>query len=244
MKLKLVQPVRWAKVEPEDGDGPPSGATDDDLSLINSFSEVIVPRTRKNVFVRRAFAIHDGPMHGNRLQLATQTVRELAAAAPHVKVQANHKLDLPYGFIFRGGVAPMDGLNYGVFDVAYPRSPVNEEVVLRLDGGAISEWSVQLFFDHVQCSLCGKPHKECKHVAGEGGCRAVVVGLEEFVELSMVYAGRVPNTRSAIAASRDADFGPLDALLAKAPADPLAGLFAKKESTEAEASPMSHLFAR
>lgn len=250
MKLKAATGVRWEAFKREDeGEGPPSGASDEALALINARPEVIVPRTRGNVFVRRAWAVHDGPLHGGRLKLSTQLVKDLGRMGAGVKLMANHDTfsgvsALPVGFIFAGSSQVADGKTWAVYDLAIPRTPKTEELVLRLDGGAISELSVQVGYKELRCSVCGNDVGKCPHVPGEKECLAELHGAEELVELSLVWAGKAPGTRMAIAASRDADFGPLDALLAKAPADPLAGLFVKKESTEAEASPMSHLFAR
>lgn len=248
MKLRLVQSVRWAKVEAGEDGGPPCGATEEDLALINSMPEVIVPRTHKNVFVRRAFGIHDGPLHGNRLQLATDSVRWLADHARGVKLMANHDTftrgALPYGFIFRGGlVREADGLNWGAFDVALPRSPGNEEILLRMDGGAISEFSVQLAFESLKCNVCGKDPNRCPHEPGKNDCRAVVTDPNEFIELSLVMAGKAPGTRMAIAASRGGDFASVDALLEKQ-APGMARYFSKDDVRGEEGPGMQHLFAQ
>lgn len=250
MKLKAATGVRWeALAKDAEGDGPPSGASDEALALINGRPEVIVPRTRENVFVRRAWAVHDGPLHGGRLKLSAQLVKDLAGMGLGVKLMANHDtmsgIDaLPVGFIFRGQVEVVDGRTWAVYDLSIPKTPKTTELVMRLDGGAISELSVQVGYKELRCSVCGKEPRTCAHVPGEKECLAELHGAEELVELSLVWAGKAPGTRMAIAASRDADYGSIEALLAKAPADPMAGLFAKEVAGAKQGPPMSHLFAR
>jgi hypothetical protein len=251
MKLKAATGVRWEALKREDeGEGPPSGASDEMLALINQRPEVIVSRTRENVFVRRAWAVHDGPLYGGRLKLSTQMVKDLGRMGLGVKLMANHDTGmfggmdaLPVGFIFRGGAEVADGKTWAVYDLAIPRTPKTQELVMRLDGGAISELSVQVGYKEMRCSVCGGDPSKCPHVPGEKECLAELHGAEELVELSLVWSGKAPGTRMAIAASRDAEFTPLDSLLAKVPADPMAGYFTK-EATGAKEPPMSHLFAQ
>lgn len=251
MKLAAVASARWealARGEDEKAEGPPSGASDEHLALINAMPEVIVPRTRSNVFVRRAWAVHDGPLHGGRLRLDASSVRFLAENAKGVKLMANHDTftrgALPFGFGFRGGIErAADGRTWSVIDLAIPRSPVNEEIVLRLDGGAISELSVQFGFERMACSVCGKDPQVCPHEPGKGECMAVIHGANEFIELSLVWAGRAPGTRMAIAASRGGDFASVEALLEKQ-APGMARYFSK-DDVRGEADPgMQHLFAK
>lgn len=206
--LRMIGPKgsRWAVLENgERSATPESNATPAVLADVNAMPQVGVPRTPENVYIRYLWGINDAPLK-NGMRLDTDTVRQLVDLARGVGIQANHDLGdftsgvhaLPLGRLFGARVELKDNVTWGVFSAMYPKTAQTTEIIERADGGAIAEQSVQFVFKMVRCNICNTDWSECAHWAGEEYdgrlCEPLVMGAEEFLEISHVWAGMANGT--------------------------------------------------
>lgn len=207
--------VRFTDSEPDDGlEGkPPFGGSDDDLQAINSMPSVMYPVTRKTVMVRAADVISDQPLK-NGLCLRKSGVESLVKLAYGTGVHANHDLGvfsnglagLPLARCFRTAVVESENETWARMWFAFPRTSLTEEIVGRMDGGAIAENSASFYYKMLQCSICGGDSDMCAHRPnGEYDgklCLAYVEEPQEYVETSLVWQGMANDTRFRVAAGR------------------------------------------
>jgi hypothetical protein len=225
LSLALPRKIELAQMEgTTDGPRPPSNCASEQLAKINAMPQVKRPLTAEQVYVRGSWAINDQPWHnGYRIETpGIQKIAELAIGAP---VQANHDtysgIDaLPAGRIFDGSLARrVDGSTWALLWAWFVETDLTTELVQRMDGGAISEASIQILFEELECSICETDMYDCAHVPLQmydgKPCEAIVRGVTDFLELSMVWAGMAKGTEWILAASRAREAVPAERMLAE-----------------------------
>jgi len=223
---------------PGEGALPPSGASAEQLAAINRMPQVLRPLAESDVYVRGVYAINDQQMW-NGYRIETPGVLKIAALAVGRPVLANHDTyggfdSLPAGRVFAGdGLRRADGSTWAVLSAWFPQTEFTTELVQRIDGGAIGEVSVQILVDLLECSICKTDLWECAHVPLQSydgkQCEAIVRGVTDFLELSMVWAGMAKGTSWFMAAARGREAMAADRFIAerKPRTAALADLFAK-----------------
>lgn len=204
-----------------DSGRPPSGCSAEQLAAVNQMPQVLRPLTADQLFVRSAWAINDQPLF-NGLRIETAGIATIAELAPGKPVIANHDTyggrdALPFARIFAGSSArrvddsTWAKLGFWIIDV-----PDDRDLVSKMDGGTVAECSVSIGYDMVECSICQTDLWDCAHSPGrtyDGKlCEGIIRGVEEFYELSLVWAGMARGT-SLLAAGRDVDEGDVIAAL-------------------------------
>jgi hypothetical protein len=182
-----------------------------DLDAINLMkNRVLVPRTVENVFIRECEALSTRPMNSG-LIVPEASVRQIAALAYDAPIQLNHDTfsseGLPIGRVFESSVTTNESgdiVNVQRFFV--PRTPVTEEIMARVDGGAINEVSVSFGYDRMECTICHGDMFDCEHMPGTeyagAVCHGLVLDIGEYFETSLVWAGAADGTRIRMAAAR------------------------------------------
>lgn len=207
----------------EDAPYPPSGATDEDLALINALPQVLRPHTPETCYVREVLAANDQLMwNGQRIEPAGVGMIASLAASGAVPLMANHDTyngtgALPLGRVFRGRTEKRADVLWARLGVMFPVTDATTEMVERMDGGAIGEASVQILYGELECSICNTDMWKCAHVPGEAydgkTAEGIIRGVSDFLELSMVWAGMAKGTQWLMAASRGAEAAETEEML-------------------------------
>lgn len=203
--------VRFAAVAGESAhEGwPLSGATEAHLAAINAMPGVLKPLTAADVFVRECDAINSQALKNN-LQLGAAELVQIAQMSPGSGIHVQHDTyttdGLPLGRIFAARVEQREGVTHVVQTFYLVADEENAQIVGRIDAGAISEVSVSFMYDRLVCSICQTELSECAHWPGEmydaKMCIGMVLGVDEYLETSLVWQGMANDTRIRMAASR------------------------------------------
>ena len=143
-------------------------------------------------------------------QANRQLLEEMAASlqAESLPLQIMHDgSELPVGRIFEGKV--IDTANGPELRVLFFVDKQNEELVRNLDLGIVDQVSVSVLPKHLLCSACGFDYLGAEatfenfvtgtcpdgHVLGENGVHAKLVGLDTWMEMSLVNRGGAQNAR-------------------------------------------------
>lgn len=201
--------VRFAARAPE-GDRPVSGASAEHLTAINALPGVLTTLTAADVYVRECEACNDQPLK-NGLRLGVAELAQIAALSPGKGVHRNHDTwtaegGLPIGRIFAARMESSEGRSVVMQTFYILATDEGTELVRLIDGGAISEVSVSFMYDELLCSICRTSLYECAHMpleVYEGKmCEGLVLGVNEYLETSLVWQGMANDTRIKMAASR------------------------------------------
>lgn len=196
---------------------PVSGATEAHLAAINAMPGVLKPLTAADVFVRECEAINDQPLK-NYLKLGLAELAQIAQMSPGSGIHIQHDTytadGLPLGRIFAARLETRDGVAHVVQTFYLVADEANAQTVGRIDAGAVSEVSVSFMYDKLLCSICSTGVDECAHWPGEmydaKTCMGLVLGVDEYLETSLVWQGMANDTRIRMAASRQCLCGDSD----------------------------------
>lgn len=199
---------------PASGERPVSGATAAHLARINAMPGVLQPLAESDIYVRSMLALNSQVLH-NGFQFPNEElakVAELARAPGGVPVQCNHDTyggigSLPVATVFGGALITEAGVVHVEMPFYLLAGTVGDDVTTRIDGGVIREVSVQVGFDHLECSICTQHMGDCRHwpLQVYNGLTALgfVRGVKVLYEVSLVYAGMAKDTRIRMAASAE-----------------------------------------
>lgn len=177
-------------------------------SLIKSAVGQDVDPTNFAVF--EAIALNTKPLPGKRGSIFERAVTPYITlsqmvtfinAGNHLPIIADHELSgAPKGRFFHAGLNQTeDGPEMRAL---FYLDPTEENVISKLNAGSLDEVSVQFLPSAILCSECSFDYIEAGttenlstrtcangHVIGEDGVHAELVGLGQFVELSLVARG-------------------------------------------------------
>lgn len=191
----------------EDGGGAPAQS---DLDAINAMPGLLRALSLDEVFIRSCDAINTRPL-ANGLLVPEDSVRAIASLAYDHPIQRNHDTysseGLPVGRIFSSTMATDDqGMPCNRQRFYMVKEPLTQSLVQRMDGGVLREVSVSFAHDLLECSICETDLYDCAHIPGEEYdgkvCQARVLGVSEYFETSLVWAGMAEGTKIKMAASR------------------------------------------
>lgn len=166
----------------------------------------------ENLAVFEAIALNTKPLPGKNGSIFEQatimpiTLNQMAISlnsGKHIPLISDHQLmGEPKGRVFAGGIeyAPDGGLELRVL---FYLDPTEQTLIAKLNAGTLDEVSVQFLSSQFLCSACGwdyfGPEKSFEnfntrtcangHTIGEDGTHAELVGLDTFLELSLVARG-------------------------------------------------------
>ena len=209
--LRLAAGIKGAP----SGEAPPFGGTDADLAAINAARRIATDRTSDNTYVRVGDVISTAPLK-NGLRLRKEGVEAIVNLAVGSPLLCNHDrgkssgIDgLPVGWAFRSEMVEQAGEYWARFYFAIPRTQVTQELVARVDGGAISELSAGFAYEGITCGICNGDMDICAHMPNTEYDNKVAYGYvenpQEYYETSLVWMGMANDTRLRIAASRHCD---------------------------------------
>jgi len=184
---KIAELIRTASDDAVD----PNSVSVYEAIAINS-----LPLSKKNLF-------QGAVCTGSTLREGAKWVSE-RPLTNHVPMHTNHEQgeEMPVGKVFYGEVVSPNGVEElrTLFWL-----PNTEKVLIdKLEGGAIEEVSIGMRFKHINCSNCGwdflgadsDPYENiyertCKngHVIGTDGVHAMLNGLDQWLETSLVSLG-------------------------------------------------------
>lgn len=242
LKSRLEQKAEAIALARTEGESyPPSGASPEDIAAINLMPQVLRKVTAETVYVREVMAINDQLMH-NGFRVETAGIAKIAELAPGAPVMCNHDTysgaaALPSGRVFAARTEKRaDGSTWARMRAWFPVTDITTEQIERMDGGAISEASVQIYYKMLECSICETDMYECAHSPRQTydgkPCEGIIRDVTEFLELSMVWAGMAKGTQWMMAAARGAEAAEAaDAEQMLAARDAMAGLYAREVSS-------------
>lgn len=185
----------------------------DDLNLINA-SGPLRPLTADDVIVRSCLAINTQRMESG-IQMPDEEVRAIAGKSVGAPIQRNHDTftgdGLPVGRIFSAN-ANQNGDTMECRQRFYlMRDAEGLSLAQRIDGGVIQEVSCSFTYDRMECSIDGGDMWDCNHVPNEEyngkQCTAIVRGVDEYLETSLVWKGAARGTKIGLVAMFSASFG-------------------------------------
>lgn len=153
----------------------------------------------------------------NKARASETTLRQMAdylnAGTDYAPVQVEHNLGeaLPVGRTFAGEVVKNADGTAELRTLMYlPRNTTDgADLIAKLDAGVISEVSVGLQAQHINCSECGFDYRGpdatfmnlydgiCAndHEVGKDGVHVILNGLDKFLEQSLVSRGAAQGTK-------------------------------------------------
>lgn len=126
----------------------------------------------------------------------------------HLPLMIDHNMDgAPKGRIFHAGLSYED--DAVEFRTLFYIDPTETDLIAKVNNGTYDEVSVQFLASKILCSECGFDYRgdeatwenlldlTCNegHKIGENGVHARLVGLETFVEISLVARGAAENPK-------------------------------------------------